>query len=133
MGVIHRFTGRDGGWDWEGVPVQSYKHALPGVTARKFITRRDGADNFEMRYFELEPGACSQLESHVHDHGVVVLRGRGTVQIGQEFFPIRFGDAIHIASGELHQFTAAPDEQLGFLCVVLDERLRQYITPGTGG
>lgn len=125
MGIIHSFTGQNGGWDWAGVPVEDYTHKLPGVTTRRFISRQDGSENLELRYFELAPGANSNLEQHVHEHAVLILRGRGQVLLGDSWHPVSFGDAIFIPSDELHQFRAADDDTLGFLCAVLGRSLRQ--------
>jgi len=124
MSVIHAFQGVNGGWDWDGVPVLSYGPARPGVTVQRFISRRDGSNNLEVRYFELEPGAISNFESHNYEHAVLVLRGRGTVRLGEQIHPIKFGDAILVSSDEIHQFRAADDEALGFMCAVLDKDLR---------
>ena len=87
MSVIHSFKGVDGGWDWEGVPVLSYGPERPGVTVQRFISRRDKSNNLELRYFELEPGAVSNFESHNYEHAVLVLRGRGTVRLGEQLHP----------------------------------------------
>jgi quercetin dioxygenase-like cupin family protein len=124
MSVIHRFNGADGGWDWEGVPVHDYGPQRPGVTVRRFISRQDASNNMEIRYFELQPGATSNFESHNYEHAVLVLRGRGAIRLGDEIHPIRFGDAIFVESDQIHQFRAAEDEVLGFMCAVLDKELR---------
>lgn len=137
MGVIHHFAGQNGSWDWEGVAVEDYTHKLPGVTTRRFISRQDGSHNLELRYFELAPSASSNLEQHVHEHAVLILRGQGQVLLGDEWHPIKCGDAIFIPTNETHQFRAAEDDTLGFLCAVLSRRLRavahdlaQVATPG---
>ncbi|MBN1995160.1 MAG: cupin domain-containing protein [Anaerolineae bacterium] len=124
MGVVHHFKGDNENWDWEGVPVQNYGPARPGVSVRRFISGQDNSNNMELRYFELEPGACSNFEQHNYEHAVLVLRGQGTVCLGEEVFPIRFGDAIFVEADEIHQFRAAQDEALGFMCAVLDKELR---------
>jgi quercetin dioxygenase-like cupin family protein len=124
MGVIHRFNGHDGAWDWEGVPVGDYGATRPNVTVRRFISRRDASDNMELRYFELGPGARSNWEKHNYEHAVLVLRGRGTVRLGETDHPISFGDAIFVPADEVHVFQAAPDAPLGFMCAVLDKGLR---------
>jgi quercetin dioxygenase-like cupin family protein len=124
MSVIHHYCGSDGSWDWEGVPMHDYGPERPGVTVRRFISRQDGSNNLEARYFELQPGATSNHEKHNYEHAVLVLRGRGTVCLGEEVYPIQFGDAIFVASEEIHQFRAAEDAKLGFLCAVLDRELR---------
>jgi quercetin dioxygenase-like cupin family protein len=127
MGGIHRFTGHEGSWDWEGVPVQDYGAERPNVTVRRFVSRRDGSNNLELRYFELGPGARSNWECHNYEHAVLVLRGHGTVRLGDEDFPIGFGDAIFVSADEVHMFQAAPDEALGFMCAVLDRELRASV------
>ena len=124
MSVIHSFIGVDGGWDWEGVPVLSYGPQRPGVTVQRFISRRDKSNNLELRYFELDPGAVSNFESHNYEHAVLILRGSGTVRLGEQIHPIKFGDVIFVSSDEIHQFLAADDESLGFMCAVLDKELR---------
>jgi quercetin dioxygenase-like cupin family protein len=124
MSVIHKFSGGNGGWDWDGVPVSSYGPERPGVTVRRFISRRDGSNNMEVRYFELEPGAVSNFENHNYEHAVLVLRGRGTVHLDGVEHPLERGDAIFVNSDSVHQFRAAADETLGFMCAVLDKDLR---------
>jgi S-methyl-1-thioxylulose 5-phosphate methylthiotransferase len=124
MGTIHHFTGEDGGWAWEGVPVQDYGPARPGVTVRRFISRRDSSNNLELRYFELQPGAHTNWEQHNYEHAVLVLRGHGWVRLGEELFPIGFGDAVFVTADEVHEFVAAEDDLLGLMCTVLDKELR---------
>ena len=113
MGVIHRFQGNNGEWDWAGVPRRDYGPARPKVSVRRFISRQDDS--------------CSNYEQHNYEHAVLVLRGRGTVRLGEELFPIQFGDAIFVESDEVHQFRAAQDESLGFMCAVLDKELRETV------
>lgn len=124
MSVIHPFQGVNGGWDWEGVPVLSYGPERPGVTVQRFISRRDGSNHLELRYFELAPGAASNHESHNYEHAVLILRGRGAVRLGSGLHPIQSGDVIFVSANEIHQFFAAEDEALGFMCAVLDKELR---------
>jgi hypothetical protein len=82
MGIIHHFAGQNGSWDWEGVAVEDYTHKLPGVTTRRFISRQDGSHNLELRYFELAPGASSNLEQHLHEHAVLILRAAEDDSLG---------------------------------------------------
>jgi quercetin dioxygenase-like cupin family protein len=124
MGRIHRFQGKDDGWAWEGVPTQDYGPARPGVTVQRFISRQDNSNNMEIRYFEIQPGACSNFEKHNYEHAVLILRGRGTVQLGEEVHEIGRGDAIFVESDDVHRFVAGPDGPLGFVCAVLDKELR---------
>ncbi len=92
MGVIHRFTGEGDGWAWDGVAVQDYGPARPGVTVRRFIGQQDNSNLLELRYFELQPGAHSNWEQHNYEHCVLVLRGHGMVRLGEELHSIHFGE-----------------------------------------
>jgi quercetin dioxygenase-like cupin family protein len=107
--------------------VESYGPQKPGVAVRRFISRRDGSNNLEVRYFELEPGATSNYENHNYEHAVLILRGCGSVRLGDSVLPIRFGDAIFVAPDEIHQFRADNGETLGFICAVLDKQLRPMV------
>lgn len=119
MSVIHRFTGNETSYQWEGVDVRAYHGAFEGVTRQVPIGPAEESHNFHVRYFRLEPGKQSNKESHPHEHGVIILHGQARVQINQDFFELNPKDAIFIASNDLHQFTALGDEPLGFLCVVV--------------
>ena len=119
MGVIHKFNGKDGDFSWDGVPVDTY----PGdrgkqVTRQVMIGPGDGAKNFAVRYFEVDPGGHTSLDNHEHDHGVIVVRGRGKVLLGDKKYDIDYGDAIYISPNETHRFENDSDRPLGFSCVI---------------
>lgn len=123
------------GFRWEGVSVADYK---PDPALFKDVTRQtilgDGPGEGEvsvlMRYFEVQPGGYSTLERHDHRHIVIVLRGRGTVRLGDRSYEIAPFDAVHVAPQTVHQFRAAGDEPLGFLCIVDRERDRPVPVAG---
>ncbi len=121
MSIIHRFTGKENDYHWDGVPVREYGEEFLGVTRQVIIGPDDASNNFHLRYFRLEPGSHSHLESHLHEHGVIILHGRARVQLGDEFFEVKPYDAIFISGNDLHQFTPLGDEPLGFLCVIKDK------------
>lgn len=108
---------------WEGVPVTAYK---PDPSLYKDVTRQSLIDEgaFVTRYFEVQPGGHSTLEHHGHRHSVIVIRGRGTVRLGDQSHDIAPFDAVHVAPHTVHQFRATGAEPLGFLCVVERERDR---------
>jgi quercetin dioxygenase-like cupin family protein len=112
---------------WTGVPVTAYKpetELYRDVTRQTIVGEGTGEDACPIvtRYFEVAPGGYSTLEHHEHRHTVIVVRGRGTVRLGDETFPLAPFDAVYVAPHTVHQFRAAPDEPLGFLCVVERER-----------
>lgn len=130
MGTIHRFQGTNGNWAWEGVPEKDYGASRPGVTVQRFISRQDDSRNMEIRYFELKAGSSSNFEKHNYEHAVLVLRGKGSVQIGEEIHEIGFGDAIFVESDDVHRFIAGDEGPLGFICAVLDKELRFKVHGG---
>jgi ribulose-bisphosphate carboxylase large chain len=104
------------------VPVVDYKppadhHA--GVCRAVLAGAGGEATAFHVRYFEVAPGGRSTLERHAHAHVVVVLRGRGEVQLGEVNHLLSFGDAVYVAPHEPHQFrNPSGAEPFGFLCLV---------------
>jgi quercetin dioxygenase-like cupin family protein len=109
---------------WEETDLLAYKEE--GSAPFKAITRqtlfRDPALKCELRYFEMAPGGYSTLERHQHMHAVLILRGRGEVLVGYKVTKIDTNDLVTIEPWTWHQFRAAPDAPLGFLCMVNAER-----------
>jgi quercetin dioxygenase-like cupin family protein len=79
------------------------------------------------RYFEIQPGGYSSLERHRHPHAVLVIRGRGQVLLDRDVVPVKPFDCVYVSPETVHQFQAADDTSLGFLCVV--DRLRDRPVP----
>ena len=120
MGTVHKQIGKDGNFEWEGIEIQPYQGggATEGSCRHVVIGPKDGAQNFVMRYFEIPQGGQSSFEHHLHDQGVVILRGQARVLLGWEIHEVGPGDVIYIAQNEQHQFESIGDEPLGFLCVI---------------
>ena len=95
-------------------PVQE----LPGVVKREVITADDGAPNFCMRVFEVEPGSSTPSHSHPWEHEVFVLSGRGVVVSEKGETQIARGSVVFIAPEEHHCFVNNGDEVLRFICVI---------------
>ncbi len=81
----------------------------------------------QLRYFEVAPGGHTTLERHEHVHAVMVIRGRGECLIGNEAHVIRQNDLVSVPPMTWHQFHAAADEPLGFLCLVASDRDRPQL------
>ena len=121
------------GFRWEGVEVRRYKETtepeaerFSGVTRQTVLGEGAGEESLNAlyRYFEVEPGGFSSLELHRHPHAVFVLRGRGTVRLGEESFAIEPFDCVYVSPETPHQFRADAGEPLGFLCIVDRDRDR---------
>src|SRR5438128_6576007 len=104
--LAHSVTGA-GQFRWQGVPAAEYKQAGDhhcGVTRMGLVGDAGEATAFHLRYFEIAPGGYSSREHHEHEHAVVVMRGRGVVQLGVAVHEIGFGDTVYVAPHEVHQF-----------------------------
>lgn len=114
---------------WDDVEVMAYKPAAEdGSAPFRAITRQvlfdDPALACQLRYFEIEAGGHSTLERHEHVHGVMVVRGRGRCLVGDRLHDLAVHDLIQVPAMTWHQFRAADDEPLGFLCLVNADRDR---------
>jgi quercetin dioxygenase-like cupin family protein len=118
-----------GGFGWAGVERLRYKEE--GSAPFRDITRQllfaQPDQECELRYFEIAPGGHSTLERHRHTHAVLILRGRGTVRLGGTEQPVAEHDLVTIDPLTWHQFHAATDCALGFLCLVSSNRDRPQL------
>jgi quercetin dioxygenase-like cupin family protein len=120
MGTVQRqiATTDSANWDYSDVPTTAYSDAAPGVIRRVLVGREVGAKDFIVRYFTVPAGGHTAFDQHEHQHGVVVVQGKGQVLLGGEWHDISVGDAVFTDTNEIHQFKAAGEEQLGFICVI---------------
>jgi len=118
---------------WDGVEVLAYKQ--DGDAPFRDVTRQvlfDGRDlPTQLRYFEVAAGGWTTLERHEHVHAVMVIRGRGQCLVGEKAYDIGLHALVSVPPMTWHQFHAAADEPLGFLCMVSTERDRPQL-PGAG-
>lgn len=73
-GKVVRYT------DVEATPVP--KELATGTRIRWLIASGDGARNFYMRLFEMEPGAHIKPHFHPWEHEIFILEGGGKIRIG---------------------------------------------------
>lgn len=118
-----------GDYRWDGVEVLRYKDE--GAAPFKDVTRQvlfEGAGlPVQWRYFEVAPGGWTTLERHEHVHSVMVIRGHGRCVVGDRAYDIATHDLVSVPPLTWHQFRAAPDAPLGFLCLVPAERDRPQL------
>jgi quercetin dioxygenase-like cupin family protein len=127
---VRRFASdHSGAYRWDAVELLRYKEEgsapFRDITRQVLFSQPDQAT--ELRYFEIAPGGYSTLERHEHTHAVLILRGRGTVQIGDDVHELQERDLVTVDPLTWHQFRAAPDSPLGFLCLVAKDRDRPQL------
>ena len=112
--------------DIEPLPVEGIEEATEGLTIRRLISEVDGATEFTMDVFEIEPGGHSAYHEHPWEHQIFVLSGEGTL-VGDKG-PVSFthGDVIFIAAGEPHQIVNDGDALVEFVCLIPKAALTAY-------
>lgn len=119
MSIVHKFTGNADSFRWENVLEEVPTiEGLKNITKQILIGRKEGAPCFSMRYFQVQKGGHTKLEHHAHEHGLIVLHGKGRVQIGEKFYELEPFDSLFISGNDLHQFTNHYQEPFGFICVI---------------
>jgi quercetin dioxygenase-like cupin family protein len=89
-----------------------------GVTMRIMVGPDDGAPNFAMRHFTVEPGGHTPRHQHDYEHEVVVVEGRARLESDGRFREINPGDVAYIPPNVLHQFVNEAEVPFKFLCLV---------------
>jgi len=114
---------------WDGVDVLAYKRdpASPFRDVTRQVLFDDPALASQLRYFEVAPGGHTTLERHEHAHAVIVAHGRGRCLVDGRIFELALHDLVRVPALAWHQFRAAPDAPLGFLCMVNAARDRPQL------
>ncbi len=99
-------------------PVEFNGSVIKGVTIRWLIKKEDGAPNYAMRYFEMEPGAEIPEHSHPWEHEIYFLQGRCRVTEGEEEVIAEKDTALFIRPGLPHSYKNIGDEKAVFLCII---------------
>jgi quercetin dioxygenase-like cupin family protein len=91
---------------------------LKDVKVRWLISKKDGANNFAMRLFEIQSDGHTPLHQHDWEHEVFVLEGNGVTRDKASEKPFKQGDIFFIPPMEWHQFVNTGKEPLKFLCLI---------------
>ncbi|TKJ40329.1 cupin [candidate division LCP-89 bacterium B3_LCP] len=82
------------------------------------IGPQDNAPNFFMRHFKLSAGGHTPYHKHDWEHVVYILSGEGKLRGESGYLELKGGTAVIIQPDEIHQFWAADDSPMEFLCMV---------------
>lgn len=89
-----------------------------GVHVRWVISEDDGAKNFFMRIFEVQPGGHSPYHQHRWEHEVFILEGEADVVSEDSKFKAGEGTVVFIKPDEYHQFRNESDRLMRFICLI---------------
>lgn len=99
-----------------GQPMQM--PGVRGVTMRLLVGREDGAPNFSMRHFTVEPGGHTPRHEHNYEHEILVLSGSARVEENGAYHEIKAGDVVFVPRNVVHQFVNEGREPFEFICLV---------------
>jgi quercetin dioxygenase-like cupin family protein len=88
------------------------------VAIRWLISKEDGAENFALRLFELQPGGFTPLHTHPHEHEVFIIEGQGIFVYQGQQHPFAAEYVIFVPGNKQHQFKNTGDSVLRLLCVI---------------
>ncbi len=92
--------------------------AAEGLRRGVLVDDSDGAPNFAIRRFTLDPGASVPKHTNEVEHEQYVLDGSYTVGLGDEEYEVSAGDSLFIPAGVVHWYRNEGDEPGAFLCAV---------------
>ena len=92
--------------------------AEDGLRKGVLVGPDDGAPNFAIRRFVLEPGTEVPKHTNAVEHEQYVLEGEYVVGIDDEEYTIGPGDSLFIPAGTVHWYRNEGDEPGAFVCAV---------------
>jgi len=102
--------------DYREVPTEP--GGSDGLTVRWVINASQGASNFAMRIFELQPGKGSPFHKHENEHEAYVLAGSGEIETNDGIAEIKEGSTIFITAQENHRFRNTGKDVLRFIDII---------------
>lgn len=89
-----------------------------GATRQVPIGKNDGAPNFSIRVFTLEPGGHTPHHVHESEHLNYILAGSGVAMEDDTPRAISTGDFVLVSPHEKHQYRNTGEVPLVFMCMV---------------
>ena len=103
--------------------IQHYKDVKPEEPvkgARMYVVAgpKEGAPNFIMRIFEIEPDSNTPFHEHDWEHEIFILDGPAGVKSNDGITALKPGTAIFIPGGEKHSIVNLGKEIVRLVCVI---------------
>jgi quercetin dioxygenase-like cupin family protein len=92
--------------------------AAEGMHKGVLVDEADGAPNFAVRRFVLDPGAEVPEHTNAVEHEQYVLEGEYVVGLGDEEHTVSAGDTLFIPAGVGHWYRNEGEERGAFICAV---------------
>ena len=89
------------------------------MVKREVVNADDGAPNFCMRVFDIEPGSSTPFHNHAWEHEVYILSGKGVaVSADGSETEVDRDSVVFVPVDEKHCFKNTGTETLRFICVI---------------
>ena len=88
------------------------------VAVRWVINKEDGAQNFFMRVFDVQPGGHTPYHRHAWEHEVFILEGHAAVVTENGTKSAPAGNVVFVLPEEYHQFRNETDRLMKFICLI---------------
>ncbi len=105
-------------YHYQDIENQNVPAPAEKVKIRWLINEKQGAPNFAMRRFEVQPGGSTPYHTHDWEHEVYVLEGNAKVVLKDGEADIGPGSVILVEPNEEHNFKNTGDKPLVFLCMI---------------
>lgn len=91
---------------------------VQGLAKATLVGEAEGAPNFAMRRFTLDPGTTVPRHTNDVEHVQYVLTGEYVVGMAGTEYTVSAGDSLLVPAGEIHWYRNESDQLGAFLCVV---------------
>jgi len=88
------------------------------VGMRLMLSEADGAPNFNLRVFDVQPGGNTPKHSHPYEHEIFILEGKGEMLLEGEMRKIAGYDTILIPASTEHTIVNNSDSLLRLICLI---------------
>ncbi len=89
-----------------------------GVWIQWLIREEQGAENYALRLFTLEPGGVIPRHQHPWEHEIFILEGVGVIGAGNKEVRVKPGNFLYIEPDIPHWYRNEGEENLKFLCII---------------
>ena len=105
--------------NFKEIALQEVKdEGAKGVSIRWAISKDDGAENFFMRFFDVQPGGHTPYHQHDWEHEVFILEGEAEVVTEKGPRKAPSGAVVFVKPNELHQFRNVGSSLMRFICLI---------------
>lgn len=91
-----------------------------GTTRANVIGSPEGWKENTLRVFCISPGGFTPHHQHDWEHVNYVIKGKGTLTIGDTTHALSEGDFAMVPPNTMHQFRNPADKDFEFICIVPD-------------